>query len=62
MKRTAENIISLKNINKSFPLELGGEQQVLFDINFSRISVHDYHGLAFRAFKDVRQRQSFYKV
>ena len=35
MKRTAENIISLKNINKSFPLELGGEQQVLFDINFT---------------------------
>ena len=30
-----ENIISLKNINKSFPLELGGEQQVLFDINFT---------------------------
>lgn len=35
MNRTAENIISLKNINKSFPLELGGEQQVLFDINFT---------------------------
>ena len=35
MKKTAENIISLKNINKSFPLELGGEQQVLFDINFT---------------------------
>jgi putative ABC transport system ATP-binding protein len=35
MKRTAENVISLKNINKSFPLELGGEQQVLFDINFT---------------------------
>ena len=35
MKRAAENIISLKNINKSFPLELGGEQQVLFDINFT---------------------------
>lgn len=29
-----QNIISLKHINKSFPLELGGEQQVLFDINF----------------------------
>ncbi|MBP3397638.1 MAG: ABC transporter ATP-binding protein [Alphaproteobacteria bacterium] len=27
-------MISLKNINKSFPLELGGEQQVLFNINF----------------------------
>ncbi|MFQ6730153.1 MAG: ABC transporter ATP-binding protein [Alphaproteobacteria bacterium] len=35
MKKTAENIISLTNINKSFPLELGGEQQVLFDINFT---------------------------
>lgn len=35
MKHSAENIISLKNINKSFPLELGGEQQVLFDINFT---------------------------
>ncbi len=35
-KKTAENaIISLKNINKSFPLEVGGEQQVLFDINFT---------------------------
>ncbi|MBQ4130432.1 MAG: ABC transporter ATP-binding protein [Alphaproteobacteria bacterium] len=28
-------MISLKNINKIFPLEVGGEQQVLFDINFS---------------------------
>ena len=27
-------IISLVGINKSFPLEMGGEQQVLFDINF----------------------------
>lgn len=35
-KRSAQDaIISLKNINKSFPLELGGEQQVLFDINFT---------------------------
>ena len=34
MKKTQDIIISLKNINKSFPLELGGEQQVLFDINF----------------------------
>lgn len=34
-KKSAQDaIISLKNINKSFPLELGGEQQVLFDINF----------------------------
>lgn len=35
MKQKSEIIISLKNINKSFPLELGGEQQVLFDINFT---------------------------
>lgn len=28
-------IIRLKNINKSFPLEIGGTQQVLFDINLS---------------------------
>lgn len=34
MKKSREKIISLKNINKSFPLELGGEQQVLFNINF----------------------------
>ena len=34
MKKQTETIISLKNINKSFPLELGGEQQVLFNINF----------------------------
>ena len=27
-------IISLKNICKSFPLEIGGEQQVLFDLTF----------------------------
>ena len=35
-KKSAQDaIISLKNINKSFPLELGGEQQVLFDVNFT---------------------------
>ena len=36
MKKSKQNdiIISLKNINKSFPVEMGGEQQVLFDINF----------------------------
>ena len=35
-KKSAQDaIISLKNINKSFPPELGGEQQVLFDINFT---------------------------
>lgn len=35
MKKSSEIIISLKNINKSFPMELGGTQQVLFDINFT---------------------------
>lgn len=35
MKKSSEIIISLKDINKSFPMELGGEQQVLFDINFT---------------------------
>lgn len=35
MKKTSDIIISLKNINKSFPMELGGQQQVLFDINFT---------------------------
>lgn len=35
MKKSSEIIISLKHINKSFPLELGGEQQVLFDVNFT---------------------------
>lgn len=34
MKKKADKIVSLKNINKSFPVELGGEQQVLFNINF----------------------------
>ena len=34
MKKSSEIIISLQDINKSFPLEMGGEQQVLFDINF----------------------------
>ena len=28
-------IISMKKICKSFPLEVGGEQQVLFDITFA---------------------------
>ncbi len=32
--KKSEIIISLKDITKSFPLELGGVQQVLFDINF----------------------------
>lgn len=35
MKKKPEVIISLKDINKSFPMELGGEQQVLFNINFT---------------------------
>lgn len=35
MKKTSENIITLKNINKIFPLEVGGEQQVLFNITFT---------------------------
>ena len=34
MKKAQDIIISLVGINKSFPMELGGEQQVLFDINF----------------------------
>ena len=34
MKKT-ENIISLNKICKSFPLEVGGVQQVLFDITFN---------------------------
>ena len=29
------SIITLKKINKIFPLEIGGEQQVLFDISFT---------------------------
>lgn len=33
MKQTS--IISMKKICKSFPLEVGGEQQVLFDISFT---------------------------
>ena len=35
MKKSSEIIISLKDINKSFPMELGGEQQVLFNITFT---------------------------
>ena len=33
--KTTTSIISLKNVNKIFPLEIGGEQQVLFDISFT---------------------------
>ncbi|HNY25183.1 MAG TPA: ABC transporter ATP-binding protein [Alphaproteobacteria bacterium] len=32
--QTSKNIISLKKICKSFPVEMGGSEQVLFDINF----------------------------
>lgn len=35
MSKRSENIISLQHINKSFPVEMGGTQQVLFDINIS---------------------------
>lgn len=34
MKKKSEIVISMQDICKSFPLEMGGEQQVLFDINF----------------------------
>ncbi len=34
MKKKEDIIISLRDICKSFPLEMGGEQQVLFDITF----------------------------
>lgn len=34
MNKKPEIIISMKDICKSFPVELGGEQQVLFDITF----------------------------
>jgi len=30
-----QNIIALKKVSKKFPLEIGGEQQVLFDISFT---------------------------
>ncbi len=33
-KNKNDTIISMQDICKSFPLEMGGEQQVLFDINF----------------------------
>lgn len=34
MSKTSETIISMNKICKSFPIELGGQQQVLFDITF----------------------------
>ncbi len=33
--KNEKDIIVLKNVNKSFPLAIGGTQQVLFDINFT---------------------------
>ena len=33
--KNEQDIIVLKNVNKSFPLAIGGTQQVLFDINFT---------------------------
>lgn len=33
-QKSSEIVISMQNICKSFPVELGSEQQVLFDINF----------------------------
>lgn len=33
-QKSSEIVISMQDICKSFPVELGGEQQVLFDINF----------------------------
>lgn len=41
MKKTSEIIISMQNICKSFPVELGGVQQVLFDINFD-VHAHEF--------------------
>ncbi len=41
MKKTSEIIISMQDICKSFPVELGGEQQVLFDINFD-VHAHEF--------------------
>ncbi|MDR1361093.1 MAG: ATP-binding cassette domain-containing protein, partial [Rickettsiales bacterium] len=34
MIKNSKPIISFRNICKSFPLEIGGSQQVLFDLNF----------------------------
>jgi len=35
MKKSTDSVITLQNINKIFPLDMGGVQQVLFDITFS---------------------------
>jgi len=34
MKKIPKNVVALKKVNKSFPMEMGGWQQVLFDVNF----------------------------
>lgn len=41
MKKISEIIISMQDICKSFPVELGGVQQVLFDINFD-VHAHEF--------------------
>ena len=41
MKKTSEIIISMQDICKSFPVELGGVQQVLFNINFD-VHAHEF--------------------
>ena len=41
MKKTSEIIISMQDICKGFPVELGGVQQVLFDINFD-VHAHEF--------------------
>lgn len=40
-QKSSEIVISMQNICKSFPVELGGEQQVLFDINFD-VHAHEF--------------------
>lgn len=40
-QKSSEIIISMQDICKSFPVELGGEQQVLFDINFD-VHAHEF--------------------
>ena len=40
-QKSSEIVISMQNICKSFPVELGGKQQVLFDINFD-VHAHEF--------------------
>lgn len=40
-QKSSEIVISMQDICKSFPVELGGEQQVLFDINFD-VHAHEF--------------------